>query len=113
MFFVVLFCCYNVVDDVNVYKTDPVSAFTGRARSVNSECGMLNFELSTFSFHSSVLYSGEGGVCLVDSSGALGEEFFLDVVEVEFDDLLDAVAAEDTGNADAEVFLTVFAVEEG
>lgn len=49
----------------------------------------------------------------MNSFGALVEKLFLLVVEVEFNNFLDTVLAEDTGHADAEVFLAVFAVEEG
>ena len=58
------------------------------------------------------LSAGESCIGLVDSFGALVEEFLFGVVEVEFNDFFDTVAAEDTGHTDAEVFFTIFAVEQ-
>lgn len=57
--------------------------------------------------------TGESGVCLVDSFRTFVEEVFFFIIEIEFNDLFDAVLAEDTWNTDAEVFFTVFAIEKG
>ena len=46
------------------------------------------------------------------SLSALAEEFLFLIVEVEAYDLLDTVAADDSGNTDAEVLFAIFAVEE-
>ena len=54
----------------------------------------------------------EGFVGFVNGFGALVEEGFLLVVEVELNDFLDTVAADDGGNTDAEVAFTVFTVEQ-
>ena len=54
----------------------------------------------------------EGFVGFVNCFGALGEEGFFLVVEVKFHDFLHTVAADDGGNADAEVALAVFALEQ-
>lgn len=55
----------------------------------------------------------ERGVGFAYGCGACSEERFFFFVEVEFNNLLDTVASEDTGNTDADVFFAVFAVEEG
>ncbi len=47
----------------------------------------------------------------MDSSCALSEEFLLIFVEVELDDLLDASLAKHARNADAKIFLAIFAFE--
>lgn len=47
----------------------------------------------------------------MNSFSALVEEGELFVVEVEVDDLFDAVAAEDTGHTDAEILLAIFSFE--
>ena len=54
----------------------------------------------------------ESGIGFVNGFGALVEECFFFVVEIEFNDLFDAVTTEDTRHADAEIFFAVFAVEE-
>ncbi len=54
----------------------------------------------------------KSSVGIVNSSSALSEECFLLFVEGELNDLLNTILAEDTGNADAEVFFAIFAFEQ-
>ena len=54
----------------------------------------------------------EGFVGFVNCFGTLGEEGFFLVVEVELHNFLHTVAADDSGNADAEVALAVFALKQ-
>ncbi len=60
---------------------------------------------------SSLEGAGEGSVGFANGFCALGEECFFFVVEIEFNYFFDAVLAEDTGHADANVGLSVFAFE--
>ena len=50
-------------------------------------------------------------VGLMHCSCTLCEEFLLLFVEVDFDDLLDATLAKNARNADAKIFLAIFAVK--